>query len=265
MRDVEASIETRVTIARARARALEMNDGPTYFYIDPHGREQGPFAFADVLKWFRAGYLSPTLGCRRSDETAYARTVTDAVLADAAMHGVALSALGTRTRGSDGARGREGAASGTSGLVSVPPPPPPPAGRSEDEIAQCMERLMEVLDRVLPIVLEGGLREEFGPVWEDMLRTPPPWTLETTLRELKANWGSLFSTQPRRANEIQTLLDAAIRQRKNLAIATGSQSKDVSNAAVCLLGACPKTFPPAVIEELRIAWEECEKIRAYLN
>ena len=99
----------------------------------------------------------------------------------------------------------------------------------------------------------------------DMLHTPPPWKLETTLRELKANWGSLFSTQPRRMREIEVLLDAAIRQRKNQPIAPGGLARDVSSAAVALLNACPKTFPPEVIEHLRVAWEECEKIRAYLH
>jgi hypothetical protein len=153
--------------------------------------------------------------------------------------------------------------------VNVPPPPATPAttsvGRSEEDVAECMERLMMVLDHVLAIVLEGGLRAEFGEVWMDMLHTPPPWTLETTLRELKANWGSLFSTQPRRMREIEVLLDAAIRQRKNQPIAAGGLARDVSSAAVALLNACPKTFPPEVIEHLRVAWEECEKIRAHLH
>ena len=123
---------------------------------------------------------------------------------------------------------------------------------------------MEVLDHILPIVLEGGLREEFGEVWVDMLHCAPrPWALETALRELKANWGSLFSSQPRRIKEIEMLLDAAIRQRKNLPVAAGGLSKDVSSGGVA--HSVPKTFPPAVIEHLRIAWEECERIRAHLH
>jgi hypothetical protein len=65
--------------------------------------------------------------------------------------------------------------------------------------------------------------------------------------------------------EIEVLLDAAIRQRKNQPIAAGGLARDVSSAAVALLNACPKTFPPEVIEHLRVAWEECEKIRAHLH
>ena len=215
-----------------------------YHYVDPQGREQGPFAYAHLAKWFKAGYLRPNLGCRRQDETTYARTVTQALLEDGAMHGVPEHMLGEVVRP-------------TTATTSV--------GRSEEDVAECMERLMMVLDHVLAIVLEGGLRAEFGEVWMDMLHTPPPWTLETTLRELKANWGSLFSTQPRRMREIEVLLDAAIRQRKNQPIAAGGLARDVSSAAVALLNACPKTFPPEVIEHLRVAWEECEKIRAHLH
>ena len=245
---------------------MEDADAPMYFYVDPNGIERGPFEYARVLAWFRAGYLAPNLGCRRSDEQSYARTVTEALLADGVGRGVSVEALarGVAPSGRGGVRPGGGGWATSGGTTSVPPPPPPPS-RSEEEIAQCMERLMEVLDHVLPIVLEGGLREEFGEVWADMLHTPPPWTLETTLRELKANWGSLFSSQPRRTKEIETLLDAAVRQRKNLAIAPGSQSREVSAAAVSLISACPKTFPPAVIEHLRVAWEECERIRAYLQ
>ena len=43
-----------------------------YHYVDPQGREQGPFAYAHLAKWFKAGYLRPNLGCRRQDETTYA-------------------------------------------------------------------------------------------------------------------------------------------------------------------------------------------------
>jgi len=234
-----------------------------YHYIDPQGREQGPFAYAHLAKWFKAGYLKPNLGCRRHDETTYARTVTQALLEDGAMHGVPENMLGEVVRPNAVARAG-GAGTPT---VRVPPPPDraPGVGRSDEDVAQCMERLLEVLDHVLAIVLEGGLRAEFGEVWMDMLHTPPPWKLETTLRELKANWGSLFSTQPRRAREIEILLDAAIRQRKNQPIAEGCLARDVSGAAVALLNACPKTFPPEVIEHLRVSWEECEKIRAYLH
>ena len=53
-----------------------------YHYVDPQGREQGPFAYAHLAKWFKAGYLRPNLGCRRQDETTYARTVTQALLED---------------------------------------------------------------------------------------------------------------------------------------------------------------------------------------
>lgn len=259
-------IRRRVVARVGRARATREMDAPTYYYIDPQGREQGPFAYEHVAKWFKAGYLKPNLGCRRSDETTYARTVTAALLEDGPMHGVPAHMLGELVKPTVATAGRGERAS----TVDVPPPPPTaPAthstSRSDDDIAQCMERLMEVLDHILPIVLEGGLREEFGEVWVDMLHTPPPWTLETTLRELKANWGSLFSSQPRRIKEIEMLLDAAIRQRKNLPVAAGGLSKDVSSAAVTLLNACPKTFPPAVIEHLRIAWEECERIRAHLH
>jgi len=236
-----------------------------YHYVDPQGREQGPFAYAHLAKWFKAGYLRPNLGCRRQDETTYARTVTQALLEDGAMHGVPEHMLGEVVRPTTAARTGGGGAT----TVNVPPPPATTAttsvGRSEEDVAECMERLMMVLDHVLAIVLEGGLRAEFGEVWMDMLHTPPPWTLETTLRELKANWGSLFSTQPRRMREIEVLLDAAIRQRKNQPIAAGGLARDVSSAAVALLNACPKTFPPEVIEHLRVAWEECEKIRAHLH
>jgi len=243
---------------------MEDANAPTYFYVDPNGIERGPFEYGRVLAWFRAGYLAPNLGCRRSDEQSYARTVTEALIADGSDRGVSMESLARVVATSGSGQARQGVGSGTPAGATVRVPPPPPS-RSEEEITQCVERLMEVLDHVLPIVLEGGLREEFGEVWADMLHTPPPWTLETTLRELKANWGSLFSSQPRRTKEIETLLDAAVRQRKNLAIAPGSQSREVSAAAVSLISACPKTFPPAVIEHLRVAWEECERIRAYLH
>lgn len=239
----------------------------TYFYIDPQGREQGPFSYEHVAKWFKAGYLKPNLGCRRNDETTYARTVTQALLEDGVMNGVPAHMLGEIVKPTTSPTTTSSAGGGGSPRrVSVPPPP---AGavpqRSVDEIAQCMDRLFEVLDHILPIVLEGGLREEFGPVWEDMLHTPPPWTLETTLKELRANWSALFSNQPRRMKEIEILLDAAIRQRKNQPLAPDGMAKEISTAAVALLSACPKTFPPAVIEHLRVSWEECEKIRAYVH
>lgn len=238
-----------------------------YFYIDPQGREQGPFSYEHVAKWFKAGYLKPNLGCRRNDETTYARTVTQALLEDGVMNGVPAHMLGEIVKPTTSPTTTSSAGGGGSPRrVSVPPPP---AGavpqRSADEIAQCMDRLFEVLDHILPIVLEGGLREEFGPVWEDMLHTPPPWTLETTLKELRANWSALFSNQPRRMKEIEILLDAAIRQRKNQPLAPDGMAKEISTAAVALLSACPKTFPPAVIEHLRVSWEECEKIRAYVH
>jgi len=240
-----------------------------YFYIDPQGREQGPFAFAHVAKWYKHGYLAPNLGCRRADEGTYRRTVTQALVEDAAANGVPAHAVSELVRPTSSARG--GAVSGSSGLREVPPPPPvasshPAGGRAMTDVNACMEKLLELLDRVLPIVLEGGLREEFGEVWSEMLHTPPPWTLETTLRELKANWGSLFATQPRRINEIECLLDMAIRQRKEARLAENeAQGKEASAAAVALLSACPKTFPPAVIERLRVAWEEAEQIRAFLH
>ena len=242
-----------------------------YFYIDPQGREQGPFAFAHVAKWYKHGYLAPNLGCRRADEGTYRRTVTQALVEDATANGVPAHAVAELVR----PMARGGAASGSSanGLREVPPPPPATsspvpvgAGRAMTDLNACMEKLLELLDRVLPIVLEGGLREEFGEVWSEMLHTPPPWTLETTLRELKANWGSLFTSQPRRINEIECLLDLAIRQRKDFRLADNeAQGREASAAAVALLSACPKTFPPAVIECLRVAWEEAEQIRAYLH
>jgi len=226
----------------------------SYFYIDPQGCERGPFAYDAMKAWYDAGYLAPTLGCRRNDERAYVRTISRVVV-------------------EDGIGGRGGQVGGRErALAEVPPPPPAResarfgVGRSASEIAQCVDRVMDVLDQVLPIVLEGALREEFGEVWSDMLRQPPPWTLETTLRELKANWGSLFSSQPRRVNEIECLLDCAIRMRKGGAGASGEgQAREISAAAVALLSACPTTYPPAVIERLRVAWEEVERIRAFLH
>lgn len=65
-------------------------------------------------------------------------------------------------------------------------------GRLEEDVVECMECLMMVLDYVLVIVFEGGLCVEFGEVWMDMLYTSSSWTLETTLREFKVNWGLLF-------------------------------------------------------------------------
>lgn len=249
------------------ARRLETHEVmSSYFYIDPQGREQGPFSYEHVAKWFKAGYLKPNLGCRRNDETTYGRTVTQALLEDGVMNGVPSHMLGEIVKPTTSPTASSAGGGGSPRHVSVPPPP---AGavpqRSADEIAQCMDRLFEVLDHILPIVLEGGLREEFGPVWEDMLHTPPPWTLETTLKELRANWSALFSNQPRRMKEIEILLDAAIRQRKNQPLAPDGMAKEISTAAVALLSACPKTFPPAVIEHLRVSWEECEKIRAYVH
>ena len=79
-------------------------DAPTYYYIDPQGREQGPFAYEHVAKWFKAGYLKPNLGCRRQDETTYARTVTQALLEDGAMHGVPEHMLGEVVRPTTAAR-----------------------------------------------------------------------------------------------------------------------------------------------------------------
>ena len=87
-------IRRRVVARVGRARATREMDAPTYYYIDPQGREQGPFAYEHVAKWFKAGYLKPNLGCRRSDETTYARTVTAALLEDGPMHGVPAHMLG---------------------------------------------------------------------------------------------------------------------------------------------------------------------------
>ena len=75
-----------------------------YHYVDPQGREQGPFAYAHLAKWFKAGYLRPNLGCRRQDETTYARTVTQALLEDGAMHGVPEHMLGEVVRPTTAAR-----------------------------------------------------------------------------------------------------------------------------------------------------------------
>jgi hypothetical protein len=247
-----------------------MTTATRYYYIDPQGCERGPFPYADVAKWYKAGYLAPSLGCRKEGEQTYARTVTQALLEDGEANGVPRNMLVELVRTKSG-----GASGRPSGLVEVPAPPPAPSPRfgggngsvrrSSEEIDECMDRLFQVLDHILPIVLEGGLREEFGVVWEEMLHTPPPWTLETTLKELKANWGALFSNQPRRIKEVECLLEATIRQRKNQPLAPSGMEKEISTAAVALLSACPKTFPPAVIEHLRVSWEECEKIRAFLH
>ena len=99
-------------------------DAPTYYYIDPQGREQGPFAYEHVAKWFKAGYLKPNLGCRRSDETTYARTVTAALLEDGPMHGVPAHMLGELVKPTVATAGRGERAS----TVDVPPPPPIPRG-----------------------------------------------------------------------------------------------------------------------------------------
>ena len=87
-----------------------------YHYVDPQGREQGPFAYAHLAKWFKAGYLRPNLGCRRQDETTYARTVTQALLEDGAMHGVPEHMLGEVVRPTTAARtGGEGGDDGERG------------------------------------------------------------------------------------------------------------------------------------------------------
>ena len=71
------------------------------------------------------------------------------------MHGVPAHMLGELVKPTVATAGRGERAS----TVDVPPPPPTaPAthstSRSDDDIAQCMERLMEVLDHILPIVLD---------------------------------------------------------------------------------------------------------------
>jgi hypothetical protein len=142
-----------------------------------------------------------------------------------------------------------------------------PTSLSVENVTECVTRVIETLTEILPLVLEGGLRAEFGDeMWADMTSTPPPWSFEQSARELKSHWNSIFSSMPRRNKEFEVLMDCLYRKRKEgMYCLQVGEARALAEAAMQIIEGCPKDFPEAVNAKLARGWAAVEEVREVLK
>ena len=262
-----------------------------YYYRDQQGNEKGPFDYASMQSWFSAGYFKSDMKvCKGLGGKM--REIAVMLVQDARENGVADDMIGfvvqpkyglgehpsTKNRfgsshgigassstgyndggyGKDGSGGTNNAKGGTEFSRTTQ--------LSEENVHECVDKVVETLTEILPIVLEGGLRAEFGDMWADMTTNQPPWNFEQAARELKSNWSSLFTQSPRRNHEFEVLMYCLYRKRKD-GVYCGhvGEARALAEAAVKLIEGCPKDFPEVVNAKLAQGWEAIEQVREILK
>ena len=142
-----------------------------------------------------------------------------------------------------------------------------PTSLSVENMTECVTRVIETLTVILPLVLEGGLRAEFGDeMWADMTSMPPPWNFEQSVRELKSHWNSIFSSTRSLKKEFEVLMDCLYRKRKEgMYCLHVGEARTLTEAAMRIVEGCPKDFPDAVNTKLAHAWQAVEEVRDVLK
>jgi hypothetical protein len=263
---------TAANTARAPAQAEE-----GYYYRDQSGKEKGPFDYASMQSWFSAGYFKSDLKVCKG-RGGKVRNIGQMLVQDAHLHGVPSHMVqsviapkyglaenpstkfgGVASVGDAG--GRESREQRYASYANQP------TSLSVENVTECVTRVIETLTEILPLVLEGGLRAEFGDeMWADMTSTPPPWSFEQSARELKSHWNSIFSSMPRRNKEFEILMDCLYRKRKEgMYCLHVGEARALAEAAMQIIEGCPKDFPEAVNARLAQAWAVVEEVREVLK
>ncbi len=251
----------------------EQKNEEGYYYRDQSGREKGPFDYASMQSWFSAGYFKSDLKVCKG-RGGKVRNIGQMLVQDASLHGVpshmvqnviapkfGLAENPSTKYGNDFAR--EGKKEEKYAAANANQP----TSLSVENVTECVTRVIETLTVILPLVLEGGLRAEFGDeMWADMTSTPPPWNFEQSVRELKSHWNSIFSSSRGLKKEFEVLMDCLYRKRKEgMYCLHVGEARTLTEAAMRIVEGCPKDFPDAVNTKLAHAWQAVEEVRDVLK
>ena len=248
-----------------------------YYYRTESGQEKGPFDYASMQSWFSAGYFKSDLKVCKG-RGGKVRNIGQMLVQDAHLYGVPSHmvqnviapkyglAENPSTIGNDFVSG-SGMREGSAKEQRYASYANQPTSLSVENVTECVTRVIETLTEILPLVLEGGLRAEFGDeMWADMTSTPPPWSFEQSARELKSHWNSIFSSMPRRNKEFEVLMDCLYRKRKEgMYCLQVGEARALAEAAMQIIEGCPKDFPEAVNAKLARGWAAVEEVREVLK
>ena len=248
----------------------QKNEG--YYYRDQSGQEKGPFDYASMQSWFSAGYFKSDLKVCKG-RGGKVRNIGQMLVQDASLHGVpshmvqnviapkfGLAENPSTKYGNDAREGKKEEKYAAANANQ-------PTSLSVENVTECVTRVIETLTVILPLVLEGGLRAEFGDeMWADMTSTPPPWNFEQSVRELKSHWNSIFSSTRSLKKEFEVLMDCLYRKRKEgMYCLHVGEARTLTEAAMRIIEGCPKDFPDAVNTKLAHAWQAVEEVRDVLK